>query len=69
MSIRAAREKAGYTQTDLARLIHIDQSTISLWETGRTSPRASMLLKLSEMFGCSVDFLLEKEMPEQIEKA
>lgn len=69
MSIRAARENAGYSQADLARILHIDQSSVSLWETGKSFPRAAMLLKLSGLFGCSVDFLLEKETSKPAAKA
>lgn len=69
MSIRVARENAGYTQTDLAKMLDIAQSAISNWENGKTLPRASLLPKLAGIFGCSVDFLLEKETPEPSERA
>lgn len=69
MSIRAARENAGYSQADVAKMMDVAQSAVSGWETGKTLPRASMLPKLAGIFGCSVDFLLEQETPIPAAKA
>lgn len=61
MSFASAREKAGLTQKEVAEKLHIDQSAVSLWETGKTSPRVTMLVKLSELYCCSVDDLLRPD--------
>lgn len=58
MSFIAAREKAGMTQTDAAKEIGVDQSAVSLWETGKTAPRAGLLPKIAKLYGCTVDELL-----------
>lgn len=59
MSFASAREKAGLTQKEVAAKLGIDQSAVSWWETGRTAPRATLLVKLSELYRCSVDDLLK----------
>lgn len=64
MSFAFAREKSGLTQREVAEKIGIDQSAVSLWETGKTAPRASILIKLSELYHCTVDDLLRDEEKE-----
>lgn len=61
MSIKKAREKSGLTQQDLATKLDIDQSTVCLWETGKTQPRAKLLPKIAEILGCTVDELLRHD--------
>lgn len=58
MGFSSAREKAGLTQREVAEKLGIVQSAISLWETGRTYPKASLLVKVAELYNCSVDDLL-----------
>lgn len=58
MAFLSAREKAGLTQREVAEKIGVDQSAVSFWETGKTAPRAALLKKLSELYGCTVDELL-----------
>ena len=36
----------------------VTDSAIYMWETGVTKPRASILIKLAELYNCSVDDLL-----------
>jgi len=45
--IRAAREEAGYSQRDLAEVIHRRQAALSDMENGKMEPDASTLLLLS----------------------
>lgn len=61
LSFKRAREKCGLTQRDLAETLGIDQSTISLWEAGKTQPRAKLLLKLAGILHCTVDDLLSPD--------
>ena len=61
MSFLLAREKAGITQREVAEEIGVDQSAVSLWETGKTLPRASLLVKLAKLYGCTVDDLLKED--------
>ena len=63
MSFKSARERGGLTQQDLATVLGIDQSTVSLWEVGKTQPRAKLLPKIAEILNCSIDELLSAETP------
>ncbi len=45
-------------QQDLADMLGISRSTISMWETGRSRPDGETLQNLSEIFEVSVDYLL-----------
>lgn len=58
MGFKNAREKCGMTQQEVARMLGVDQSTVCLWETGKTKPRGSLLPRIAEMYGCSIDDLL-----------
>lgn len=58
--IKKAREKRGLTQKQLSEMIMVNQSTVAMWETGKSVPRATNLLKLSNTLNCSVDELLRQ---------
>lgn len=61
MGFLSARENIGLTQKEVADKLGLDQSAVSLWETGKTAPRASVLVKLAGLYCCSVDELLREE--------
>lgn len=70
MSFRSARENAGYTQQDVARMLSIDGTTPGKWELGKTLPRAATLAKLAALYCCTIEQLLEpdpRDPPEQAE--
>ena len=46
---------------ELGATIGVAESTISQYETGKRQPDYETLLRLSEYFGVSVDYLLGKE--------
>ena len=58
MNIKSIRESRNLTQDDLAKMLGKNRSTISMWESGRSNPRADALIKLSMIFGCTIDELL-----------
>lgn len=58
--IKKIREKRGLTQKQLSEMIMVNQSTVAMWETEKSVPRASNLLKLSNTLNCSVDELLRR---------
>lgn len=63
LSVKKAREKSGMTQKELALELGVDQSTVSLWEIGKTQPRAKLLPKLAKILGCTTDMLLAPDTP------
>lgn len=63
MSFKSAREKSGMTQQDLATALDVDQSTVSLWEIGKTRPRAKLLPKIAKLLGVTIDELMTSDAP------
>lgn len=56
--LRDLREDNNLTQTELARLLHIDQRTYSNYETGTRGVPVDVFIRLSRFYGTSVDYLL-----------
>ena len=52
------RTAAGFTQAELGQALNYSDKTISKWERGEAIPDAYVLLRMSEIFGVSVDYLL-----------
>lgn len=65
--LRMLREKTGYSQNDVAKLLGISRTAYVKYETGDSQPTRK-LKKLAEIFNVSVDFLLsvENEIKENI---
>ena len=59
-NIREMRKRAGLTQVEVAKVLEISIDTLWRWETGAGEPRLSNMLKMSELFGCTVDELIGK---------
>lgn len=49
--IARRRIAAGFTQTQLASILHVTQVAVSRWESG-VIPRKKMLMKLAELLKC-----------------
>lgn len=58
--IKELRIEFRMKQSDLAGILGISQATLSNWETGRFEPDIETLIKLSNLFGVSVDYLAGK---------
>lgn len=56
--IKLLREQSNLSSTQLAIEFNKTESAIRAWELGRTKPDADTLIKLSDYFNCTVDFLL-----------
>lgn len=59
LALKKYREKRGIKQFELADLLGVAKSTISMWETGERKPDIVTLKKLAELFQCTTDDLLE----------
>lgn len=70
LRIKQLREELKLNQEELARKLNISPSTIAMYETNRRQPNYEILENLSNIFGCSLDYLLGKSdirNPENIE--
>lgn len=56
--IKELRKEKNLSQTDLAKLLYTSQDTISLWERGKSFPDIPSLIKMTEIFGVSSDYIL-----------
>lgn len=57
--LRELRIENGYkSQKDLAEILFVNQTAVSQWERGATMPSTQMLLKLSDMYKVSIDYIL-----------
>ncbi len=59
--IRELRSQLKLTQTQLAEKLCTTQDTISLWELGKSFPDIFALIKLSQLFEVTTDYLLDLE--------
>ena len=59
--IKEARERAGYSQKELAQIIGVAQNTFHGFESGKHDPKSDLLIKIASACGVSVDFLLGVE--------
>ena len=57
-SIKERRLERNYTLDQVAALIGVDKSTVSLWENGKKEPRVNAIMRLADLFGCSVEELM-----------
>jgi len=58
IQLRAARERAGLSQQELADKAGISIDSIQNWEQERTRPRLPALGKLAQTLGVSLDVLI-----------
>lgn len=64
-NLTALRTAKGMTQLELGEMISYSDKAISKWERGESIPDAFVLLKLSRIFGCTVDYLLTEHGEEE----
>lgn len=62
--ITMLRKKNGWSQEDLAMKLDISRQSVSKWESTASIPDLDKLIKLSEIFGVSTDYLLKDDMEE-----
>jgi len=58
--IKYLREELNMTQQELANKLDGAKSTVAMYEKGDRKPSMEVLIKLSEIFDCSIDYLLCK---------
>lgn len=56
--IKELRMAHGLTQVDLAEKLSVSKQTVSNWENNNIQPSVDMLIKISNYFGVSTDYLL-----------
>ncbi|MBQ8305807.1 MAG: helix-turn-helix transcriptional regulator [Blautia sp.] len=57
--ITELRKKNGWSQEELAEKLDVSRQSISKWEGAQSVPDMNRILKMSEIFGVSTDYLLK----------
>ena len=60
-NIYKLRNTKGWSQVELAKRLSVTKQTISNWENNNIQPSIDMLVKISDVFSVSTDFLLGRE--------
>lgn len=60
------RKKQGMSQEDLANELGISRQSVSKWESAASIPDLDKIIKLSNLFGVSTDYLLKEEIEDVI---
>ena len=61
-NLKYLRKRSGITQEQMANKIGIKRSLLGAYEEGRADPRLNNLLKISEIYGISVDKLIDEDL-------
>ena len=63
-----ARKANNMTQEQLADKLGVSRQSISKWESDVAYPETDKLICMSELFGCSLDYLLKEDITEKEDK-
>ena len=58
------RKESNWSQEELASQLGVSRQSISKWESGSSLPDLDKIIKLSQIFDVSTDYLLKDEMEE-----
>ena len=61
LRVKALRKEARMSQAELAEKLHITQTSVSQWETGKSEPSIDVLTQMSEIFNVPVGYILGRE--------
>lgn len=56
------RKKSGWSQEELAEQMNVTRQSVSKWEGAQAVPELEKILRLSQLFGVSTDYLLKDEL-------
>lgn len=63
--ITKLRKQNGWSQEELAMKLNISRQSVSKWESTASIPDLDKIIKLSQIFGVSTDYLLKDEIEEE----
>ena len=66
--IKQHRAALNLSQEELAEQIYVTRQTLSNWENGKTYPDVNSLLRLSDVFGVTLDELVKGDIPKMKEQ-
>lgn len=63
--IAEKRKALGLSQQALSEIVKVNQTAVSQWETGKTSPSSEILPALADALGCTIDELFRRTAPKE----
>lgn len=60
------RKKNGWSQEQLGEQLNVSRQSVSKWESGLSIPDLEKILRMSELFGVSTDYLLKDEIEDAL---
>lgn len=57
-NIRSERVRKRMTQAQFASEVGVAESTVRDWESGRSDPNMSSIVRMTQIFGCSADYVI-----------
>ena len=55
------RKKNGWSQEELAELLDVSRQSVSKWESAQSVPDMQRIIRMSEIFGVTTDYLLKDD--------
>ena len=59
------RKEYNYTQEQLADILEVSRQSVSKWESDIAYPETEKLIKISKLFNCTMDYLLNDKITEK----
>ena len=66
-NIYRLRTEKNMSQLDLADALEVSRQSVSKWETGAAVPELDKLVKMGNLFGVTLDTLVGREVPRDVE--
>ena len=57
-TLKILREKRGYSQKQLADVLHVSKNSVSHYELGVCMPSIDVIINMADIFDVSIDYLL-----------
>lgn len=61
--IQQLRKKKGFSQEELASKVGVSRQAVSKWESGQSTPDLEKMIRMSEIFEVTTDYLLKGTEP------
>jgi transcriptional regulator with XRE-family HTH domain len=59
--LKNERTKRGWSQEELAEKLFVSRQSVSKWENGQNYPSIEIIIKISDLFGLTIDELLRSD--------
>lgn len=67
MRLKKLRLDFNMTQADLAKKLGVSNQTLLNWENGIYEPKIAQLIKLADIFGVTIDYLVERKSINEVD--